>query len=160
MNTSSSSVEYAVMYASAWMRVPVPTVLSFSISDPRPRMQSSPRSTRSRMHDWSPTMQFAPIVVPANTIAPVETTVPSPIRAGGSGSRLAVDLAPSDGCLPTTAFSSTRTPSPRIVPSYTVAVGWMSATAVERVRQHLERAHDARAVTRDLRLVVLPGDEL
>src|SRR3954471_22311634 len=103
-------------------------------------------------------MQFAPIAEPAKTIAPVEITVPSPIRAGGSGSRFAVDLAPSDGCLPTTAFSSTRTPSPSTVPSYTVAVGWMSA--IERVREHLERAHDPRAVRRDLRLVVLAGDQL
>ena len=91
MKTSSSSVEYAVTYASAWIRVPAPTVVSFSISEPRPRMQSSAICTRSRMHDWSPTMQCAPTVEPANTIAPVETIVPSPIAAGGSGSRFAVD---------------------------------------------------------------------
>ena len=47
----------------------------------------------------------------------VETIVPSPIVVGGSGSRFAVERAPSDGCLPTTAFSSTRTPSPSTVPS-------------------------------------------
>ena len=69
------------------------------------------------MHDWSPTMQRAPMREPAKTIAPVETTVPSPITVGGSGSRFAVERAPSDGCLPTTAFSSTRTPSPSTVPS-------------------------------------------
>jgi len=51
MKTSSSSVEYAVMYASAWMRVPAPIVVSFSISEPRPRMQLSSIVTRSRMHD-------------------------------------------------------------------------------------------------------------
>jgi hypothetical protein len=68
-------------------------------------------------------MQAAPIVAPAKTIAPVETIEPSPISAGGSGSRLAVDFGPSEGCLPTTAFSSTRTPSPSTVPGYTVAVG-------------------------------------
>jgi hypothetical protein len=68
-------------------------------------------------------MQFAPIDDPANTIAPVETTVPSPMRGGGSGSRFAVEVAPSAGCLPTTAYSSTRTPSPRTVPSKTIAVG-------------------------------------
>ena len=117
MNTSSSSVEYAVTYASAWIRVPAPTVVSFSISEPRPRTQLSAICTRSRMQDWSPTMQLAPIVEPAKTIAPVETIVPSPIVAGGSGSRFAVEDEPSDGCLPTTAFSSTRTPSPSTVPS-------------------------------------------
>src|SRR5262249_17386214 len=51
MNTSSSRVEYAVMYASAWMRVPAPTVVSFSISEPRPRMQSSAISTPSPLGD-------------------------------------------------------------------------------------------------------------
>src|SRR5229473_1030567 len=116
MNTSSSSVEYAVMYAPAWMREPAPTVVSFSISEPRPRTQFSPSCTRSRMHDWSPTMQPAPTVDPANTTAPVETTDPAPISVGGRGSRFAVDEAPSDGCLPTTAYSSTRTPSPSTVP--------------------------------------------
>ena len=105
------------MYAPAWMRVPLPIVVSFSISEPRPRMQSSAIVTRSRMHDWSPTMQPAPIAEPANTIAPVEMTVPSPIVVGGSGSRFAVEAAPSVGCLPTTAYSSTRTPSPSTVPS-------------------------------------------
>ena len=68
------------------------------------------------MHDWSPMMQLAPTVEPAKTIAPVEMIVPAPIVVGGSGSRFAVDAAPSDGCLPTTAFSSTRTPSPSTVP--------------------------------------------
>jgi len=80
-------------------------------------MQSSAIVTRSRMHAWSPTMHRAPIWEPANTIAPVDTTVPSPITVGGNGSRFAVDLAPSEGCLPTTACSSTRTPSPSTVPS-------------------------------------------
>jgi hypothetical protein len=104
------------------MRVPAPTVVSFSISEPRPRTQSSASSTRSRMHDWSPTMQFAPIDDPAKTIAPVEMIVPAPIVVGGSGSRFAVERAPSDGCFPTTAFSRTRTPSPSTVPSYTIAL--------------------------------------
>src|SRR5690349_21828267 len=112
MKTSSSSVEYAVMYASAWIRVP------------------------------------APIVEPAKTTAPVEITVPAPTTVGGSGSRFAVEDAPSDGCFPTTAFSSTRTPSPSTVPGCTVAVGWISG--IERGRQHLERAHHPGAVTRDL----------
>ena len=69
------------------------------------------------MHAWSPTITRAPIVDPAKTIAPVEITVPSPICAGGSGSRGAVERGESTGCLPTTAYSSTFTPSPRIVPS-------------------------------------------
>src|SRR5438270_11042581 len=140
------------------MRVPAPTVVSFSISEPRPRMQSSAIVTRSRMHDWSPTMQSAPIDEPANTIAPVEMTVLSPIVAGGSGSRFAVDFDPSDGCLPTTAFSSTRTFSPSTVPSYTIADGWISA--IERCGEHLEGPYDAGAVARYLRLVVLPLDQL
>ena len=42
MNTSSSSVEYAVMYAPAWIFVSAPTVVSFSISEPRPSTTSSP----------------------------------------------------------------------------------------------------------------------
>src|SRR4051812_3454739 len=104
-------------------------------------------------------MQPEPIVAPANTIAPVEITVPSPIVAGGSGSRRAVDLRPSVGCLPTTAYSSTRTPSPRTVPSWTTAVGWTSA-ATERIGQPLERAYDHRAVPRDLLAVALAGDQL
>src|SRR5439155_2556317 len=136
------------MYAPAWMRVPAPTVVSFSIGEPRPRMQFSPRRTRSRMHDWSPTIERGPTVEPAKTTAPVETTTPSASSAGGSGSRLAVEAAPSDGCLPMTAYSSTRTSSPSTVPGYTVAVGWISAA--KGVRQHLERAHDAGAVARDL----------
>ena len=41
MKTSSSSVEYAVTYASAWMRVPLPIVVSFSTSEPRPTTTSS-----------------------------------------------------------------------------------------------------------------------
>src|SRR6187401_103975 len=112
--------------------------------EPRPRTTSSPISTRSRTHDWSPRMTRAPIVDPANTIAPVETIVPSPIVVGPSGSRFAVERGESVGCLPTTAFSSTLTPSPSTVPSYTVAVGWISAT--ERFREPVERANDPRTV--------------
>ena len=62
-------------------------------------------------------MTRAPIVEPAKTIAPVETIVPSPIVVGASGSRFAVERGESVGCLPTTAPSSTFTPSPRTVPS-------------------------------------------
>src|SRR5581483_9604490 len=140
------------------MREPAPTVVSFSISEPRPTTQSSPSSTRSRMQDWSPTMQPAPIVAPAKTIAPVEMTVPAPTVAGGSGSRLAVERAPSVGCFPITACSSTRTPSPSTVPGWTTAVGWTSG--IEGLRQHLERANDACAVARHLRAVVLAAHEL
>src|SRR6185503_14339523 len=42
MKTWSSSVEYAVMYTSAWILVMAPMVVSFSTSDPRPRTTSSP----------------------------------------------------------------------------------------------------------------------
>ena len=93
-----------------------PIVVSFSTSEPRPTTTSSPIATRSRMHDWSPMMTRAPIVVPAKTTAPVETTSPSPSRAGARGSRLAVERGESVGCLPTTAYSSTFTPSPSTVP--------------------------------------------
>ena len=48
MKTLSSSVEYAVMYASAWIFVSAPMVVSFSTSTPRPTTTSSPMSTRSR----------------------------------------------------------------------------------------------------------------
>ncbi len=68
------------------------------------------------MHDWSPRITRAPIVVPAKTIAPVETIVPSPSTAGASGSRFAVERGERVGCFPTTAFSSTLTPSPSTVP--------------------------------------------
>ena len=57
-----------------------------------------------------------PHVVPANTMAPVETIEPSPIMVGASGSRLAVERGESVGCFPTTAPSSTLTPSPSTVP--------------------------------------------
>src|SRR4051794_31172330 len=91
-------------------------------------------------------MQPAPICDPAKTIAPVETTVPAPISAGGSASRFAVDLRPSVGCLPTTAFSSTRTSSPSTVPGYTVALGWTSAAIAQRGRQHLQGTYDLEPV--------------
>ena len=42
MKTCSSSVEYAVMYASAWILVSAPIVVSFSTSEPRPTTTSSP----------------------------------------------------------------------------------------------------------------------
>jgi hypothetical protein len=48
MKTSSSSVEYAVTYAFAWIFVRAPTEVSFSTSDPRPTTTSSPSSQRSR----------------------------------------------------------------------------------------------------------------
>ena len=116
MKTCSSSVEYAVMYASAWIFVIAPIVVSFSTSEPRPITTSSPTVTRSRTHDWSPRMTRSPTVVPAKTTAPVETIVPAPISAGGSGSRFAVERGDSVGCFPTTACSSTFTPSPSTVP--------------------------------------------
>src|SRR5436190_8189781 len=102
-------------------------------------------------------MHPPPIVDPANTIAPVETIVPSPISVGCNGSRFAVERGPSAGCLPTTAFSSTRTPSPSTVPGYTVALGCTSA--IERRRQAVERAHDAGAVLGDLAPVAAAVDE-
>src|SRR4051794_40074401 len=145
------------MYASAWILVIDPILVSFSTSEPRPITTSSPTSTRSRTQAWSPTITRAPSRDPANTTAPVETIVPSPISAGDSGSRFAVERGDSEGCFPTTACSSTFTPSPRTVPGYTIAVGWTSAT--ERVREPLERAHDHRAVARHLRPVVLAADE-
>jgi hypothetical protein len=103
MKTLSSSVEYAVMYASAWIFVSEPMVVSFSIREPRPTTTSSPISQRSRTQAWSPTITRAPRRVPAKTIAPVETIVPGPSSAGGSESRFAVERGESVGCLPTTA---------------------------------------------------------
>ena len=103
-------------YASAWIRVRAPIVVSFSTSEPRPTTTSSPIVTRSRTQDWSPRITRAPTVEPANTMAPVEITVPSPTTVGGSGSRFAVERGESVGCLPTTACSSTLTPSPSTVP--------------------------------------------
>src|SRR5918994_631127 len=85
------------MYASAWIFVSAPIVVSFSTSEPRPTTTSSPIVTRSRMHAWSPTTTRAPSRVPANTIAPVEMTVPGPSSAGPSGSRLAVERGARSG---------------------------------------------------------------
>src|SRR3990170_5454921 len=145
------------MYASAWILVMAPTVVSFSMSEPRPMTTSSPIAQRSRMQAWSPTITRAPIAVPAKTIAPVETIAPGPSSAGGSGSRFAVERGESTGCLPTTAPSSTLTPSPSTVPGYTIALGCTSCT--ERLRQPLERAHDDPAVGGHLPAVPVAGDE-
>src|SRR5919201_449773 len=145
------------MYACAWIFVTAPINVSFSTSDPRPITTSSPTTQRSRTHAWSPTITRAPTRVPAKTTAPVDTIVPGPSSAGGSGSREAVERGESAGCLPTTAYSSTCTPSPSTVPGSTIAVGWMSAT--ERVRQPLEGAHDHRAVARHLLAVAVPVEE-
>ena len=93
------------MYASAWIFVSAPMVVSFSTSEPRPMTTSSPTVTRSRTHAWSPTITRAPRRVPAKTIAPVETIVPSPSSAGGRSSRFAVERGDSVGCFPTTAPS-------------------------------------------------------
>ena len=82
MKTSSSSVEYAVMYASAWIFVSAPIVVSFSTSEPLPMTTSSPTTQRSRTRAPSPTITRAPSFVPAKTIAPVETIVPSPSSSG------------------------------------------------------------------------------
>src|SRR5256885_16888056 len=103
-------------------------------------------------------MQPSPIVEPAKTIAPVDTTVRAPMRVAGSGSRFAVDFGPSAGCLPTTAFSSTRTPSPSTVPGNTVAVGWTSA-GIERSSEPIERTHDAGAVLRHHPPLALASDQ-
>src|SRR4051812_3890161 len=73
------------MYASAWIFVSSPIVVSFSTSEPRPMTTSSPISTRSRTQAWSPTITRAPSFVPAKTTAPVETTVPGPSSSGGGG---------------------------------------------------------------------------
>ena len=105
------------MYACAWILVSAPTVVSFSTSEPRPTTTSSPIVTRSRTHAWSPMTTRSPIQVPAKTTAPVETIVPAPISAAASGSRFAVERGESDGCLPTTACSSTLTPAPSTVPA-------------------------------------------
>src|SRR6185436_13875370 len=141
----------------AWIFVRSPIVVSFSTYEPRPRTTSSPIATRSRTQDWSPRITRAPITEPAKTIAPVETIVPSAIVVGASGSRLAVDRGDRVGCLPTTAFSSTLTPSPSTVPSYTIAVGWISGT--ERLGQAIERANDHRTVLGDLPSVAVTGDQ-
>jgi hypothetical protein len=93
-----------------------PIVVSFSTSEPRPMTTSSSIVTRSRTHAWSPTITRAPMRVPANTIAPVDTTVPGPSSSGGSSSRFAVDRVESSGCLPTTAPSRILQPSPTTVP--------------------------------------------
>src|SRR5262245_14026454 len=146
------------MYASAWIFVIAPMVVSFSTSEPRPTTTSSPSVTRSRMHAWSPTITRSPIVVPAKTTAPVEITLPAPIWAGERSSRFDVERGDRTGCFPTTAYSSTRTPSPSTVPGWTTAVGWISADT-EGVGQPLQRPHHHRAVARHLLAVAVAVDE-
>ena len=105
------------MYASAWIFVSAPTVVSFSISEPRPTHDVV--ADRHALADAGLVAEDharADRRDPAKTIAPVETIVPAPISVGGSGSRFAVERGDSVGCLPTTAPSSTLTPSPSTVP--------------------------------------------
>src|SRR6188472_1700120 len=128
------------------MRVRAPIEVSFSTRAPRPITTSSSIATRSRTHAWSPTITRAPSVEPANTIAAVEITVPSPTTVGGRGSRLAVERGESVGCLPTTACSRTLTPSPSTAPGWTTAVGWISAAMVEALGQPVERTDDREPV--------------
>src|SRR6266508_3316692 len=78
------------MYASAWIFVSAPIVVSFSTREPRPMTTSSPTTQRSRTQAWSPTITRAPIFVPAKTIAPVDTMVPGPSSSGASASRCAI----------------------------------------------------------------------
>src|SRR5574338_1631157 len=138
------------------MRVRAPIVVSFSTSAPRPITTSSATVTRSRTQDWSPTMTRAPRVEPANTIAPVEITLPSPTTVGARGSRFAVERGESVGCLPTTACSRTRTPSPSTVPGWTTAVGWTSAAMAEALGKSVERPDDSDPVA-GLAVVARPG---
>src|SRR5947199_12434 len=78
------------MYASAWIFVSDPTVVSFSPSAPRPMTTPSPICPRSRTPAWSRTMTRAPIVVPAKRTAAVGTIVPAPRPSGASPRGLAV----------------------------------------------------------------------
>src|SRR5437773_702665 len=113
----------------------------------------------------APTKASSPISTPGQRIAPPPTRAPRrivgpSISAGGSGSRVAVERGESVGCLPTTAPSSTLTPSPSTVPGYTIALGWISASATQRLGQPVERAHHAQPVAR-LAVVSGPvGDEI
>ena len=104
------------MYASAWILVSAPIVVSFSTSEPRPMTTSSPIDDALADARLVADDDARADRVPAKTIAPVETIVPGPISAGASGSRFAVERGESDGCLPTTASSSTLQPSPSTVP--------------------------------------------
>src|SRR5262245_43914697 len=163
MNTFSSSVEYAVMYASAWIFVSAPTVVSFSTSEPRPTTTSSPIVTRSRTHAWSPTITRAPSVVPAKTIAPVETIVPGPRTAGGSGSRFAVERGESVGCFPTTAPSRILQPGPITVPGATTTCSPISTSGGnggKRVLELLEDADDDEPIGGDAAGVAPAGHEV
>src|SRR5882724_8270810 len=135
MNTLSSSVEYAVTYASAWIFVSSPIVVSFSTSAPRPMTTLSPTSQRSRTHAWSPTITRAPTRVPAKTIAPVETIVPGPSSSGGRSSCFVVERGPGD-------------------------LGLHSGRdCFERGLQLIEHADDRNRVTRDLVRLALARDQ-
>ena len=118
MKTFSSSVEYAVMYASAWIFVSAPdgrvvldqraaadddvvadlAALAHArlVADDHARAEASCRRRRSR---------------------PSRRSSRPRSRAGGSGSRFAVERGESVGCLPTTAPSQRPcSPSPSTVP--------------------------------------------
>ena len=93
-----------------------PIVVSFSTSEPRPRTTSSPI-----VHALADAGLVAEDHARADRRAGEDDRarrddVPSPISAGGSGSRFAVERGESVGCFPTTAPSSTFTPSPSTVP--------------------------------------------
>src|SRR5829696_8145713 len=138
-------------------------VVSFSTSEPRPITTSSPTTTRSRIHAWSPTITRAPRRVPAKTIAPVETIVPGPSSAGGSGSRFAVERGESVGCLPTTAPSRILQPAPITVAGAITTCSPSSRSGGnrgKRVLELLEDADDDEPVGRDPPGVAAAGHEV
>ena len=72
-------------------------VLEYAVVGKQPAL--SPRSTAKRE-------PLPPTVIGEGTI----------VSTGGSGSRFAVERGERAGCFPTTAYSSTFTPSPSTVP--------------------------------------------
>ena len=104
------------------MRTRAPMLVSFSTVAPRPTRCRLPIVTRSRTTARSPTITLSASVVPANTTAPVEIVQFAPIVRPGSGPRLAVELPPSAGRLPSTALSPTSVPAPIEQPSCTTTL--------------------------------------
>ena len=151
MNTSSSSVEYAVMYASAWMRVP--RADGRVVLDQRAAAEDAVVAERRRARGCTTGRRRCSARRSSSRRRRSRRSRRScrrRSRAGGSGSRFAVErgaerrLLADDGVLE----------HAHAVAEHRARVdgrGRVDLSGTERLRQHLERAHDARAVARDLR---------
>ena len=137
------------MYASAWIFVSAPIVVSFSTSEPRPTTTSSPTA-----HPLAHARLVADDHARADRRAREDDRAGRDDRAGaelggGSGSRFAVERGESVGCLPTTAYSSTlhavAEHRPRVDDRGRVDLGGHRGRPSARL-QPVERPHDREPV--------------